>query len=215
MAEYNPGFTRIATPLRPWMQGSLMAHIRDKDLSGGFRVVNTLEERDDIPFFNEFVEEALPDSNYRREGMLCYVLETNITYRLTGNLTNEEWMEEHHNIGLTFLTTELMNEYLLNPKRYAGQIATCQEEEGKLFVLSNSTNLWLIASGNEEDKDKNLVYMINHKIEETITHNLNKKPSVQVFNQAEEMCIADIKHIDENTTKINFFENFSGKVTFN
>ncbi len=215
MSEYSPVFTRIASPLRPWMQGSLAAIIRDKDLSGGFRVVNTLQERDDIPFYNEFLEAALAGSNYRSEGMLCYVLETNITYRLTGDLSNEEWMIEHHNIGLTFHTTELMNEYLINPQRYAGQIATCQQEEGKLFVLSNSTNEWLLASQNEDDKDKNLVYMINHKIEETITHNLNKKPSVQVFNQAEEMCIADITHIDNNTTKINFFEYFSGKVTFN
>ncbi len=215
MTEYSPIFTRLSSPLRPWAQGSIAAILRDKDLSGGFRVVDTIEDRNNIPEFNELLEEKMLQSNYRREGMLCYVVETNITYRLTGDLTNEEWMPEHQNIGLTFLTRDLMDEYLLNPHRYAGQMATCNEEEGKLFVLSNSKNDWLLASANQEHHDKNVVYAVNHKLEETIEHNLGKTPAVQIFNTNNKKCIADIDHIDNNTTKIKFFDYFSGKITFN
>jgi hypothetical protein len=118
-------------------------------------------------------------------------------------------------VSLVFDTTADMNNYLLNPARYPGQIVACKQEEGKIFVLSNSKNSWLLASGNQEVADKHLVYVINHKTEEIIEHNLGKKPAVQIFTNDGDLCIADVQHIDINTTKINFNNTFSGKVTFN
>lgn len=118
-------------------------------------------------------------------------------------------------VSLVFDSVADMNNYLLNPARYAGQIVACKQEEGKIFVLSNSRDSWLLASGNQESEDKHLVYVINHKTEEIIEHNMGKKPAVQVINSAGEMCLADIQHIDNNTTKLIFLTHFSGKVTFN
>ncbi len=215
MSEYDNKFTRVASPLRPWMQGSMAAIIRDQDLSGGFRIVNTIEERDDIQQFDDLLQEELPGSNFRRIGMLCYVVETNITYRLTGDLSNDDWIEEHHNIGLTFETLELMNAYLINPERYAGQIATCQEEEGKLFVLSNSTNQWLLASQNEDDKDKHFVAAIEHQQTATINHNLNKKPAVTFLLNDGKMGLCEIIHIDENNVQLVFEDYYSGEIICN
>ncbi len=118
-------------------------------------------------------------------------------------------------VSQVFDTTAAMNDYLENPARYPGQIVACKQEEGKIFVLSNSRNQWLLAGSNGQDADKHLLYVINHKTEEIIEHNLGKKPAVQVIDQSGEKCLADIQHLDNNTTKIIFLTHFSGKVTFN
>ena len=47
----------------------------------------------------------------------------------------------------TFATLEELNAYLASPLRYAGQIATCNESEGQLFVLNNARDAWLSVQG--------------------------------------------------------------------
>jgi hypothetical protein len=44
---------------------------------------------------------------------------------------------------MVFNTTLEMNDYLTNGLRYAGQVVSCLEEEGKLFVLNNALDEWL------------------------------------------------------------------------
>ena len=41
-----------------------------------------------------------------------------------------------------FNTTDDMNAYLSNALRYAGQIVTCKEQEGKIFVMNNAMDEW-------------------------------------------------------------------------
>ena len=47
----------------------------------------------------------------------------------------------------TFATTAEMTVYLSDPSRYAGQIATCDETEGAVYVLNSTLDAWIPASG--------------------------------------------------------------------
>ena len=47
-------------------------------------------------------------------------------------------------VDSTFLTTVELNAYLTNPLRYVGQLATCEEEEGKLYILNKTKDAWLL-----------------------------------------------------------------------
>lgn len=114
-----------------------------------------------------------------------------------------------------FETLEQLEQHLSDPQRYAGQIVTCKEAEGKIFVLSNNKDQWLIAAGNEDNYDKHFAFPLTHTMEEIILHNLGKEPAVEILDQQGNKCIADIKHIDQNNTKISFNNYFTGKVTFN
>ncbi len=114
-----------------------------------------------------------------------------------------------------FDTLDEMDQFLTNPARHAGQMVLCKQAEGKIFVLSNDKNQWLIAAGNQENYDKHFSIPVTHTLEEVIEHNLGKKPSVQILDEHGNKCIADIQHIDQNNIKISFNNHFTGKVTFN
>lgn len=49
----------------------------------------------------------------------------------------------------------------------------------------------------------------------TITHNLNRKPSVTIVDSADSVVGGDIEYIDENTIRITFNASFSGKAYLN
>lgn len=50
----------------------------------------------------------------------------------------------------------------------------------------------------------------------TITHNLNKKPSITVVNTLDEVVYGSVQYIDSNTVTITFEQGaFSGKAYFN
>lgn len=117
-------------------------------------------------------------------------------------------------VSVVFDTLEKMNQYLLNAARYAGQIVSCKQAEGSIFVLSNDRSQWLVVSpGQTADKHFNI--SITHSAMEIIQHNLGKKPAVQIISPGNEKVIADVEHLDENTTKVTFLDYFTGTVIFN
>ncbi len=123
---------------------------------------------------------------------------------------------------MVFDTFDLMQAYLSSPRRYAGQLVTCREKEGFLFVLNQERDEWLQFEG-----DKFFVAFVNHAKEITINHNLNKRPAVTVLNQVdkdveggetiveESMVLCDVIYVDANTTKLRFEEYHTGRVLFN
>mgnify|MGYP001255336486 CR=1 FL=1 len=50
-------------------------------------------------------------------------------------------------VDVVFQTSAAMNTYLSNPLRYAGQIVSCLENEGKIFVLNNAQTIWTEIAG--------------------------------------------------------------------
>ena len=48
---------------------------------------------------------------------------------------------------VVFNTTQQMNSYLNNAVRYAGQVVSCLQQQGKIFILSNDRTRWLQVSG--------------------------------------------------------------------
>jgi len=115
-------------------------------------------------------------------------------------------------VSAVFPTEAAMLAYLDNEARYAGQIVACKDYEGSLFILNNAGDEWLLISGGD---DKHKTYTVEHSMEEIISHNLGKTPSVQIHDTAGDVCIAEIHHIDINTTRVNWQDYFSGTVTFN
>ena len=52
---------------------------------------------------------------------------------------------------MVFETTAALNDYATSPRRYAGQIATCKEQPGALFVMASDKSAWLEISGTAGD----------------------------------------------------------------
>ena len=48
-----------------------------------------------------------------------------------------------------------------------------------------------------------------------INHNLNKKPSVTIINNDNQVVIGDVEYIDKNNLKVSFSAEFSGKAICN
>jgi hypothetical protein len=49
----------------------------------------------------------------------------------------------------------------------------------------------------------------------TITHNLNKRPSVVVVDSAENVVVGEVEYINDNQVTLRFAGAFSGKAYFN
>jgi hypothetical protein len=49
----------------------------------------------------------------------------------------------------------------------------------------------------------------------SVTHNLNKKPSVTVVDSAGTKVIGEVEYIDDNNVTLKFKSTFSGKAYFN
>lgn len=49
-------------------------------------------------------------------------------------------------LSKVFDTLAEMSQYLTNPARYAGQIVSCKEAEGDIFILSNTMDSWILAA---------------------------------------------------------------------
>ena len=64
-------------------------------------------------------------------------------------------------IDMVFETTTILNSYLTDDKRYAGMIVTCKEQEGKIFVLNNDKDEWLIFDSSLYEKTANKVTSFN------------------------------------------------------
>ena len=54
-------------------------------------------------------------------------------------------------VDMVFDTIAEKNSYLTNARRYSGQVVSCLEEEGKLFVLNNSRDAWVEVSGSSPE----------------------------------------------------------------
>jgi hypothetical protein len=49
----------------------------------------------------------------------------------------------------------------------------------------------------------------------TITHNLNKLPSITIVDSANSIVVGDVEYLDTNRVKLSFIGSFSGKAYLN
>jgi hypothetical protein len=83
-------------------------------------------------------------------------------------------------------------------------------EEDKDYLFS------VIDFNKSENKDKNYVH--NQVVASntwSVSHDLNKYPSVTIVDSGENVVIGDVQYIDLNNIKITFTSSFSGKAYFN
>lgn len=72
-----------------------------------------------------------------------------------------------------------------------------------------------IVSASSDGSDKNFVYNFSSQDSFTVNHNLNKYPSVTVFDSAGEEIEGQVDYLDINSVKIDFSAPFSGVITLN
>lgn len=63
--------------------------------------------------------------------------------------------------------------------------------------------------------DKHFEYTISGQTDLTVTHNLNKFPSITVIDSANDEVEGDYQYIDNNNVRLIFSAGFSGKAIFN
>jgi hypothetical protein len=99
-------------------------------------------------------------------------------------------------------------------ERYVGYLVF-QHNEQEFYELKDGieNEHWVVKEWG--GSDKHLKYYVSNKTTETISHNLQKKPSIQIHDEEGNKVITDYKHIDLNNTQITWLEPFSGFVTFN
>ena len=61
---------------------------------------------------------------------------------------------ERPKVMKVFDTLAELNAYLNDPNRYAGQLATCKEAEGDVFILNNTKDEWILAAQQGEPGPK-------------------------------------------------------------
>ena len=84
--------------------------------------------------------------------------------------------------------------------------------ENKYWVLFD---LKIIINASGKYSDKHYSFPINHQTEVVIQHNLNKRPAVELLDSEGNFCFSNINHIDNNQTRIQTNEPFTGVAIFN
>ena len=76
-------------------------------------------------------------------------------------LAFERQYEGPLDVSMTFETTADLNDYLTNPTRYAGQIVTCEEAEGTIYVLNNARDAWIAGGGGGGDVSADITSLVD------------------------------------------------------
>lgn len=112
-------------------------------------------------------------------------------------------------IGVTQNNTNISIEDVAANNVSVEQVA---QSDVKVTALSSNT----IKIGGAGSGDLHFVYSQTAPIDVwTITHNLDKKPSVTVVDSAETVVIGSVTYINSNSLRITFDGSFSGKAYLN
>lgn len=79
-------------------------------------------------------------------------------------------------VDSVFITKNELTAYLTNPLRFSGQLATCLESEGYVFILNNNKNAWISL---KLEKSYEKILLANNT---TTTINLVNLSPAQILN---------------------------------
>ena len=100
----------------------------------------------------------------------------------------------------------------ITEERRSEGMAVFVNSERKLYILINNE---FVPYATSAEGDKTFTLEINRESEVwTVTHNLNKKPSVHTFEGDDEI-FGDISYPDLNTVEVRFSIPVSGKIILN
>lgn len=131
--------------------------VDSNDIKGGFYIVDTLYDRDEI------------SPNNRKIGLLCYVIEQNMYYRLRGGIENDNWDDldlDNNGIIIKNNGTETKKDVILDIDHSHDNIhcTTLKDEHGNKYHTETNTDLvWTT-------HNKTLTELLNYiveKIEDT------------------------------------------------
>ncbi len=153
--------------------------------------------------FNTLVDmDAYLSSGNRYAGQIVSCLETNAVYTL--NETKDTWIKSGG---------DDIHDRLHAMDSAEDHAAASEEDYGKFIRANPDTGKIEYVSPPIGDKNFVLtVYSINNYI---LQHNLGKYPAVQLKCSDSKVIISDIEHIDINTIKLTFEQEFSGTIILN
>jgi len=89
-------------------------------------------------------------------------------------------------------------------------------QEANYTVQLTEETVKVVNVGTKIDQDRTHVHSQGSPSSTwTVTHSLNKKPSVTVVNSADVVVIGEIEYLDNNRVELTFSSAFSGKAYFN
>lgn len=130
----NNSGTLVVAPVRPQSVSDTYPVAYNNELQGGFKVVDSLEDRDNI--FSE----------RRSVGMWCYVVQADNIFKLVGGIENSNWQvqsmggsgteEEFEMVQMTesYVAGDFINLYTYNGRKGALAVATSKNSSAHGFV---------------------------------------------------------------------------------
>lgn len=182
--------------------------IDDDHLKGSFRVVRTIQERDNIPCCN------------RKQGMKVLVVGA-YTYReyiLASKKCENDWIEVLNNISTSFehnaldsIQGGLPSEYYhLTKDEYDAVLNSSGPSAENPFVTQE------VLEENLSKGDKNFIFSQSTPSSTwNVVHNLNKKVSVTITDSAGTVVEGRVTINDGTVVEIKFNSPFSGEVILN
>lgn len=125
-------------------------------------------------------------------------------------------------VRITIPQNDYSNMYILPSGGSDGDIITAEEVQNNLDGHTNTTSVH--TSQTEKDTWNSAVlnshsnythFQIVSAFTWTVTHNLNRFPSVTIIDSAGSVVLGEVKHISENQIELNFNAPFSGKAYLN
>lgn len=86
---------------------------------------------------------------------------------------------------------------------------------GTGIIVDNTDPANPIVSAPTAGNDKNFTYNFNSQSSFTVNHNLDKYPSVTIFDSSGDEVEGQVDHLNVNSLKIDFSAPFSGVITLN
>ena len=131
--------------------------IDSNDIKGGFYIVDTIEERDSIGTLN------------RKIGLLCYVVEKNMYYRLRNGITNDNWDDldlDNNGIIINNKGQEVKKDVILDIDHSHDNIhcTVLKDEDDNKYHIETNTDL--VMTSNNKTLTELLNYIVE-KIEDT------------------------------------------------
>lgn len=85
------------------------------------------------------------------------------------------------------------------------------------YIWDADSSEWIfLCTIGADSMDKNYTYTVESPLSSlTLTHNMNKKPSITAVDNTGEMVLVDVEYLDNDRIHIIFSPSFQGLITLN
>ena len=120
--------------------------------------------------------------------------------------------------GYQIVETVIQRDSIIDAVRIEGLKVYVLENDSEYQLKGGIANINWIKTGTAGGGTGDLTYVHNQIIASDtwlVEHNLDKYPSITIFDSAETMVFGDARYIDSNNIELTFSSPFAGKVYVN